>query len=219
MKKELQNEYDIVPLDCAGKGRRINEPFYKDIDEAVSDLLSIIINEIKDERYSIFGYSLGSLLTYEIACKLKQLSYKMPECVFLSAMKPPDKIKDLEKKHLLSDKEFIKAIVSMGGVNKDYFDDKRYYDFCLPLLRSDYNLIGNYQYKKRNFKLDTKGIILYSSEENINDDIFRWNNYFDKQCKFYEFDNGHFFINYHLDKIVKIIRMNWIEKNNLEGDD
>lgn len=67
------NEYiEIVPIELSGHGKRMPEPVYNSFDEAVHDVYNFICKNVKeDTRYAILGYSMGSLLTYEVCCMLK----------------------------------------------------------------------------------------------------------------------------------------------------
>jgi surfactin synthase thioesterase subunit len=43
---------------------------------------------------------------------------------------------------------------------------------------------------------------LYSNDNNENDEILGWENYTRKECNFYKFENGHFFINHHCKEVA-----------------
>ncbi len=64
--KLINKEIEVFPLELAGRGRRLNDKFYNDMDEAAEDLSNTIIDEAKDINYALFGHSMGARLTYEV---------------------------------------------------------------------------------------------------------------------------------------------------------
>ena len=56
----------IEPIRLKGRGSRFGEDFYENLEEAVNDIFMNIKNKIIDNEYAIFGYSMGSLLAYEL---------------------------------------------------------------------------------------------------------------------------------------------------------
>lgn len=62
---------EIIPVELAGRGRRVHEPFYRSFEEAVEDITSIIVPQLSGAPYGIFGHSLGANLAYETIHQLK----------------------------------------------------------------------------------------------------------------------------------------------------
>ncbi len=62
---------ELVSIELAGRGNRINKPVNQDINDMVENIFDILIENINDE-FMIFGHSMGALLAYELAVKLKK---------------------------------------------------------------------------------------------------------------------------------------------------
>ena len=89
-KKELDSSIELCPIEIAGRGRRMNEPFYETVAEAAEDISSRILTQIDDDtQYAIFGHSMGALLAYETYFSLMEKCSKEPEHIFFSGRKAP----------------------------------------------------------------------------------------------------------------------------------
>ena len=64
----------------------------------------------------------------------------------------------------------------------------------------------NYVYKKKKEKINCGISILYGKNDNINlTDLLAWKKFTNKEFKMYNFEDGHFFINNNVEKIIDIV--------------
>jgi len=124
LKRYLGDNIEQVPIEYAGHGRRIKEPFYEDMSKAVSDTFNFVCNNIDDEHYSFFGHSMGGLIAYETCHKLIEAKYKEPLHLFISGRLPPHIKKESDNISHLPDKEFIEEILKIGGTPKEVFENQ-----------------------------------------------------------------------------------------------
>ena len=81
---------DVIVLEYAGHGTRVKEPGYDSFDAMASDIFHMISKRrIKEIPYAILGYSMGSIVAYEILTKYIP-STDLPAHIFLAAHFPPD---------------------------------------------------------------------------------------------------------------------------------
>jgi surfactin synthase thioesterase subunit len=203
-RKYLDETIELHPLELAGRGRRIREPFPKSFEEAVHDLSEKIYPEIQNSEYALFGHSLGSLLVYELYYKLLEKTNKKPVQVFFSGRDAPH-ILDNEGLHILPDHEFIQHIKDLGGTPEELFENKELLRFFLPIIRSDYRVFASYVFVDGRDKLDCNISVLYGKADHlIKEDITGWSDYTTRQCSFYEFAGGHFYFQDHVVEVVTI---------------
>ncbi|PNQ87656.1 thioesterase II family protein [Paenibacillus polymyxa] len=67
--KRHRHEIKIIGMEYSGRGKRFNEPLYKNFDEVIYDIYvsikqSIILNN--SDSYYIFGHSLGGIMAFEL---------------------------------------------------------------------------------------------------------------------------------------------------------
>lgn len=206
-KKHLNDSIDLYPLELKGRSRRLKEPHYQNLDDAVDDIFLNIRDVLfSDEDYMIFGHSMGSLLAYELYYKIDNMGLKKPKHMFFSGYKAPNIIRTQDKVHGLSDEEFLKEIIKLGEISNILIDNPKLAKVFIPILKNDCKIVENYIFNKRDKNIDCNISILYGKHDRFDlSDIYEWKKHSCKACKFHEFEGGHFFIDDNLIEIVSII--------------
>ncbi|MCC2447387.1 thioesterase domain-containing protein [Bacillus cereus] len=208
-RRHLDESIELIPLELSGRGSRIKEPLYNSIENAVEDIYNQI-QPFLNKPFSIFGHSMGSLLAYELSCKIKQKDGIEPVHLFVSGRKAPNcpERSPIEKKkiHLLPDDEFVEVVKSLGGTPDGLLDNSEYLDFFKPILRADFRMIETYKYDDRDFKLNCDITVLNGKEDDIaEEELAAWGPFTNGNSKIVEFNGGHFFINHFAEPVVRLI--------------
>jgi len=205
-KKDLHRSIELVPLELAGRGRRFVDPFYRDLDEAVDDIYQMIIGQVGHSSYSIFGHSMGALLAFECAHRLRIKNQRMPEFLFLSGRNPPHRIGD-KPRHQLSDEEFRQEIFSLGGTPREVMEQTEMFDFFLPILRADFRMIETYETQRSYEKLACKILVLHGSRDELASPsmVEEWSMYTEKGFQSIPFEGDHFFIHSQKGSVIGLI--------------
>lgn len=207
-KRRLGESIELIPLELKGRGSRGKEKFYNNFDEAVDDLYDKIKSVLKREDcYAIFGHSMGALIAYELTHKLTRNNYKEPMHLFLSGRYPPHIKKSKGMIRSKSDEELIQAISELNPDAKEIYENKKWAGYFLTIIRSDFEMLESYEFTPSRDKLNCK-ISLLNGNRDIGvgkDEVKEWDRYTNETCTFYEFNGGHFFINYDARKIIEII--------------
>lgn len=202
----LDESIELVPIELAGRGKRIQEPMYENIEEAVEDIFSIIKNDIYG-TYALFGHSMGAILIYELIRKIKSKGLSEPLHAFFSGRGVPN-IKPLDEKkyYLLDDAQFKDKLVDLGGTPPQFFETPELMDFFLPLLRNDFKIASASFIEREVIPFNCEITILLGKEEKIcSERIDSWKYHTKQLCSIYHFEGGHFFINHEHRKIADII--------------
>lgn len=206
-KKLFDEDVQLIPVDPPGRGKRISEKPSISLANAVTDILGQVIRILDntDEPYALYGHSMGSLLAYELLCKLREKHYSFPKHVFLSGRNPPHYPIPYYVNHL-EDKEFIIEILKYGGTPDGFFDNKELAKLFLPILRADYKMVEEYNYVPQPM-LPVDITFFYSQhDKGISMEwINRWKELIDGEFKVHTFEGGHFFINEKSREIVNIM--------------
>lgn len=206
-KKHFNEEIDLIPLEMRGKGRRFNEPMYKNMEEAIDDLSNFTSGLIKDSEYALFGHSMGTVLAYELSKKLITMGFNAPKHVFFSGKNAPNFNANIVDYHLPDD-QFIDEMDSLGGIDKKLFENTEIRKIFLPILRNDIMITEDYNFVEDGFKLNCDISILFGSKDKLthSEGLEHWRNITSKNCSFYEFDDGHFFTNKYTKEISDLIK-------------
>ncbi|CAM3987589.1 thioesterase II family protein [Mesobacillus zeae] len=208
-KKYLHHSIQLIPIELAGRGKRIVEPLYTDIEEAVNDIYEKIQDELEDTPYAFFGHSMGSLLAFECIHKIRSQKKRMPETIFFSGKKPPHKKMD-KIYHVLPNAEFIKEILEMGGTPKEIVEHKELLQIFIPILKADFRIVETYDYKEKGEVFDCDIVAMNGKQDNLTTDMGEWNKYTSGEFRIYNFDGDHFFIHDHLETVVNLINQELI---------
>lgn len=201
--KKIDPRIKLRPLELAGHGRRISEPFYENVQIAVQDFMRMISSNVRERPYAFYGHSMGTTLVYELAIAIKAAELPQPKMLFLSGRIPPHLRYEGKPMHKLSDADFIESIRKIGGTPSELFDNNDLLKIFLPILRNDYSMIEQYRMTGDPQLLDADIVFFHSDEDrHVNiPDILEWAQYSKRSFEYQEFHGGHFFINEVWDEI------------------
>ncbi|MEU8998470.1 alpha/beta fold hydrolase [Streptomyces caniferus] len=132
----LPDTVEVCTVQLPGRESRFAEPALTSLDEAVAALAPLIADHT-DLPYAFFGHSMGSLIAFETARRLRALGTRMPDRLFLSGMRAPG-LPDRDPRHTLPDDELL-ATADFDGVDAELREL-----LLLPLLRADLTLCETY---------------------------------------------------------------------------
>ncbi|MFD2588191.1 thioesterase II family protein [Croceitalea marina] len=203
----LNPSIELIPIELAGRGKRIKDSFYDSIDDAVDDMFNQIKNDITGHNYVFFGHSMGALIAYELIRKIKLMKLPRPKHVFFSGRKAPHVKDEKEKKyHLMDHEEFKEEVLKLGGTPPEFFEHKALMDFMLPMLRQDFKLadVSFHDREIEPFEFNIS-VLLGKDEEITPEQADGWKRHTTGLCAIYYFNGGHFFLNSETEQIVELI--------------
>lgn len=198
----------LVPIELAGRGRRISEPLSHTLEEAVEDVYQLIKTDIADGPYAFFGHSLGGLISYELAQKIKGLQIRQPDHLFFSGKSAPGVPGPVKiQYHLLNDIAFKQEVLKLGGTPPEFFEHPELTDLFLPLLRNDFRLAATGFSGREVMPFDCN-ISVFSGKEDHRvsmEQLKAWKHYTQGGCAFHYFNGGHFFLHEEAPALLKVI--------------
>ncbi|PEC52563.1 thioesterase [Bacillus cereus] len=205
-KDYLNKDIEIIPIELAGRGKRLKVPLYTSMEEAVLDIYNLMKPNLDGSPFAMFGHSMGALLIYEMIQKIHDIKGVSPIHAFFSGRLPVHTI-DQQKRYTLPDQELKKYIVDLGGIPLELQSYDEILDMFLPIIRADFKLVETYELKKKISPFTFNISILYGYDDKLvdNQDLIEWANYTSKQCHFYGYQGGHFFINDFTEEVIKVI--------------
>ncbi len=203
---EIEKELDgieLVKLEYAGHGVRHKEEFYNDFAELADDLYSEFRRLYTGGKYSLFGYSMGSIALVEVLRRILDSDLEKPTNLFISAHEPHTKAELLDYSPDELDEWVKERTIRFGAVPDKLLNNKVFWRTYLPLYRADYSIIGKYQFESLDIKSDIPATVFYSETDTPYSEMKLWEKYF--PCKFYCYSGQHFFINDHHSEMAEII--------------
>lgn len=142
--KRLPGWIDVRPVELPGRGTRVAEMPVTDFRSLVHRLADELSPEL-DRPFAIFGHSLGGLIGFELACELRHRRAREPDCVFVSAVVPPDLGAPIRPLHDASTPDLLRILHRLGGTPPEILTDANALEAYLPIVRADFELLVRYE--------------------------------------------------------------------------
>ncbi|MEM6628135.1 MAG: thioesterase domain-containing protein [Bacteroidota bacterium] len=196
-KKYAQMDVEIIPVELAGRGKRLFDEPYGHIDQAVEDVYQIVVGMIGHHPYALFGHSMGSIIAYKLAQKLRRNNLPAPLHLFFSGNNAPHlEREDKKKYHLMDDEEFKEEVLELGGTPEEFFSTPELVETFLPGLKNDFKIAETEELVSEISPFRTNISILLGKEDDLSaEECHGWAKHTTKICNMYYFNGGHFFIN------------------------
>jgi external thioesterase TEII len=201
----LLHEFDVIPLELPGRGRRMAECLLKDFNMAAQDICKQLIAKLTSARFLIYGHSMGAYLALRVANMLERAG-KFPAYLIVSGNAGPGIESDNKKDfHLLEHVDFVKELECLGGIPPELIQNKELFNFFEPILRADFEI------SEKN-EIATEPAIcapifaMMGSQEDEVDVISNWARFTRSGFNFEILEGNHFFIHKHPRRIAHIIK-------------
>ena len=144
--KHLPPFVDVCPIQLPGRENRLSEPAAVRAEPLAREIAQAILPFL-DKPFAFFGHSMGALLAYEVARKLRAGHGFEPVQLFASAHGGPHLPEIDRDVYKLSDDEFVEHLRTLNGTPQAVLDCPELMELLLPGLKADFELLGTYDYK------------------------------------------------------------------------
>lgn len=142
-RRHLPSSVQLVPLEPPGRGARLGQSFIERFDGLVSWLCQTWQAELQD-RYVLFGHSMGALLAWGMAVHQRRTGGRMPEALLLSACAAPSQRDPDRFRGLDSDESLMADLRAQGGTSEAVFAHPDMLRMTLDTLRADYRVCDSF---------------------------------------------------------------------------
>jgi medium-chain acyl-[acyl-carrier-protein] hydrolase len=139
-------EIEVCPVLLPGREGRISEDPFTCMDDLVPALLEALAPELQCP-FAIFGHSMGALIGFELARRLRRELGSAPVRLFASGHRAPQLLMSGPIYHGLPADEFAAQIRQFQDAREDAVWNQEYMELMLPTLRADFKLCETYAYK------------------------------------------------------------------------
>jgi medium-chain acyl-[acyl-carrier-protein] hydrolase len=138
---------EMVAVQLPGREGRLSETGWTRIDPIIATLAAEIRPRL-DRPYVLFGHSMGALICYELARRLRDLRAPPPLALVLSGRHAPTVAHRAPPLHPLSDGEFIAAMQARyDGIPRAVLEQPDLLTLLLPTLRRDIEAMETYRFR------------------------------------------------------------------------
>lgn len=196
-------DFEIVPLELPGRGKRMEEDLLRDFDSASRDIFNQISSKLNGQPFFIYGHSMGASLGFRVSNMLEKA--KTPAAYLIVSGNPGPGMKSNCKRYLLPSEDFKVELKKLGGVPTELIENKELLDFFEPILRADFEIAERNELEK-DASLNIPVYAVMGSEEEKAGEITNWRKFTQSKFKFELLEGDHFFIHKHPVKMARIIK-------------
>lgn len=198
----LDDFIEPITIEYSGRLKRSKEKFISDYMPFMEDVLIQIKKHRNDNLpYAVFGYSLGSVLLYDLLAN--GMIDGIPIHAFICAKGSPFFEPTCCDFANISDEEFIKFLYSLGGINDIFLTDPRFFVAYMQPVRNDFSVWEQYRYKGG--VIPCSATIIYSDQDANDENIHDWGKVVKGNVFFYKIGEKHFFIYNYWREVASII--------------
>lgn len=174
--KLVPSSIEVYAVKLAGRESRAKEPFCKSMQQIVDEVIGVLLPELREKPFALFGHSFGSLACYATAERLKRVHNLEPAHLFLSGASAPysETRKNAPNRSGLSDEEFLHWITTMGGTPPEILANPEILKLFLPVLKADLHVVENYQCSKPDSPFLSCHVTCFDGKEDIPHDLQAW---------------------------------------------
>jgi medium-chain acyl-[acyl-carrier-protein] hydrolase len=142
----LGPEIEVCPIQLPGREDRLREPRFLEISELVP-ALARAVRPYLDRPFACFGHSLGALIAFELARRLRREGGPEPDALLVAARRAPQIPNPRPPIHDLPDARLIEELTRRyDGIPKVVREHPDMMDFYLPIIRADLTLNDTYRH-------------------------------------------------------------------------
>lgn len=141
----LPADIEVCPIQLPGRGTRLMEPPFSRLPLLVESLTVALI-PLLDRPFVFFGHSLGALVSFELARRLRANHRIGPVRLIASAGPAPQLPHREPPIHHLPENAFAAELRRLNGTPDELLNNSELMNIVMPSLRADFALYENYQY-------------------------------------------------------------------------
>jgi medium-chain acyl-[acyl-carrier-protein] hydrolase len=136
---------EVCSAQLPGRGARIQEAPFTSLAELVEVISAVIVPRL-DKPFAFFGHSMGAMISFELARRLKENSLPQPVHLFVSGRRAPQTYRRDRLTHNLPESEFIEEVRRLNGTPHEVLAHPELMQLMMPLLRGDFSVVETYEY-------------------------------------------------------------------------
>ena len=144
--ERLPGDIEVCAVQLPGRDGRMREGLFTDLPalvEATADGLRPWLNR----PYAFFGHSMGALIAFEVARRLRQLGEPLPVHLLVSARRAPQIPNPDPLLHRLPEPDFVDQLRwRYNGIPQAILTEPELMQLFLPILRADFTVVETYRY-------------------------------------------------------------------------
>ncbi|XP_026204644.1 S-acyl fatty acid synthase thioesterase, medium chain [Anabas testudineus] len=172
----LNSSIEVFAITLPGRESRAKEPFFQSMQQIVDEIIGVLLPLLKEKPFALFGHSFGAFTSFAVADSLKKLHNIEPVHIFLSGASAPysETRINTPKRSELSDDDFLKWMISIGGTPPELLANPEVLKLFLPALKADLHVVEHYRCNKPDSAFLTCPVTCFDGRDDIPHDLQAW---------------------------------------------
>lgn len=115
---------------------------------SITEIVDHVVIEMRGHLalpYALFGHSMGAIVAFELARRLRDLGLPPPAHLYASGARAPH-LPRAPALHHLPHEAFVAGVVALGGLPAEIAAEPDLMEMLLPSLRADFTAIDTWSY-------------------------------------------------------------------------
>lgn len=143
--RDLPKGVEVVPVCLPGREARIEEPPLREARE-LAEAIRDGLRDYLDVPYALFGHSMGALLAFELARRLRRDPGRQPVQLVVSGHRGPHLPYPVPPIRDLGAERFVEELRRYDGTPPEALGSAELIELLLPALRADFSVCETYEY-------------------------------------------------------------------------
>ena len=143
--RQLPPSVEVYAAQFPGRGARLFEEPFTDVAQFVEESSSSLLQH-SDKPFVFFGHSMGALIGFELARRLRREKRPLPLHLFVSGRGTLRGLKGQLRRALLSDSELLEELRLFDGAPAELFGNAELMRIMMPSIRADFTACESYVY-------------------------------------------------------------------------
>jgi surfactin synthase thioesterase subunit len=202
--KALAPAVEVLAVQYPGRQDRRHEPPVDNVPDLADQILDAL-RHLDDRPLALFGHSMGAVLGYEVALRMRDAGMPPPTHLFASGRRAPSSDRG-DQVLRVSDAQIVAELRTLSGTDTTMLADPEVLAMILPVVRGDYRAVENYRHDPDK-KLDCPITVLTGdSDPRVSIDEARaWEAHTTGPTDLHVLPGGHFFLVDERDDVVAIL--------------
>ncbi len=141
----LPSTVEVCPIELPGRGSRLMESPFTQLSALIQELVRAL-HPYLDKPFAFFGHSLGGLISFELAHRLRTDYQLSPVHLLVSGCRAPQIPAPRPPIHALPEPAFLDELRRLSGTPETVLENAELMQLLLPVLRADFALLETYVY-------------------------------------------------------------------------
>ncbi len=141
----LPDTVEVCAVRLPGREGRLREPAFDRLSPLV-DALAAALHPALDRPFAFFGHSMGALVAFELARRLRRDGRPGPRLLFVSGRKAPHLRTD-RSCHAWPEPQFREELRRLGGTPREVLEHPEMMRVLVPILRADFAVCETYAHQ------------------------------------------------------------------------